>query len=636
MIKAPIELYPGNHDSDTFLLSLPPPPTSFLAQFEQLSTYVKYVQNQCQNQENELMHNIKPVLDVLTQCELLAFDLAVFLDGSRRDEIHGFFEKCFSITDGNYSFNINNPKSTLAHFKYILNFISNMNIHYHNLPHLDTNSCLGDSSNQSFEKQLYGCIVNSMQLFSSSRPPSNLNSKYLSINANFKTKVETDSQEFANWLLNRYKVTPSIKIRELANRLAFRLTTLFDLQETITKMRELCSTADTARENELYTISSIQESEKYKLLKNQCQFFAVIIKYINLDRISDLAAKLTNELKNQGPHFVNEMSTQYDVYLNEIQTYDHWVKENEREVQRLKQNLSPLAQQYMKIFNDYLPSLDDSYNSFAIPRAIKSFRAKYNDPFIVRKVEEINSKYEEICRIYKESLTVAYKIRDLERNILDINSKIYCFDSNQVKDFEKKAEDLIERLKIFMKMVKPSNIEFEHIAEKLKGLSKKIEMIETSLFAHFEEFKNSLKNEYVQLPLQRDIAKQREELLQKIKEADQQLIESHKFVYDIREKKASLGKWSEISSELAGANVNNVYQSNYAQMEKMIICPICNCNYRNVLIEECGHIICSFCFEECRNKKNCVCPVCKKAFKPNEFEIMEKPKFFNNSQSSKQ
>lgn len=642
MIKAPPELYSGNYDLENQPLSFTPPPTSFLAQFEQLSTLAKYFEKQIENEENVLTNTLKPILMLLNQLELFAFDFATLLDVSHRDQIQDFFEKSFSMEEGNYSFSLINPKSILSHFNYLLIIIQNISNFIQSQQNYDTNICIGDSTDSTFEEQLNSFLLASSQYYSDVSSKSETHpDKNLTINCNFKTKIETDSQDFASWLLKLYKVSPSVKITSLANRLAYRLTTIFDLQESITKMRELSSTSETARENELYDISSIIGSEKYKQLNERCLFLSLFVKYSNLDKLSESAYHLSCELEKQGIEFDKIQQRQQEELFNEIKTYDKWLNDNEIAVQQLKQDLSPLAKQHIEIFNDYLPNIDSSYNSFAFSKAINYCRSNTNnDPEKVKKmkkIDQIQNLYSEISEIYDDGVKRAYKIRDLEFQIIDINSKImYCDDNSGFREFKKQADRLIDQLEYFLGMIKPNNRDSEELIMKMKKHGATVEMIESKMMSFIDQFNESLQSEAQSFPLPTDLLKQRDDLRARIKEADEELVKTRKIVYDIKEKKASLGKWSELSTDLMGANVNSVYQSNYQQMEKIVVCPVCKTNHRNVLIEECGHIICSYCFEECRNKKPCVCPQCKQPFRMNDFDILERPRIYGNVQLSKE
>lgn len=639
MISTPSELYPGNNDLENLPLQFTPPPTSFLAQFEQLSTYTKYVENKIQSQESEIINTLKPISTIIKQLELVAFDLAVFLDNSHRGQIHEFFERCFSMENGKYSFSLTNPKSVLNHVKYLLSLIASMNLYLKSQPFYKSNMCIGDTSDTQFEEQLKHYLRESMQFFSDVASRANRNpSKGLALNCNFKVKVETDSKEFAKFLLSLYKVPPSIKITKLANRLAFRLTTIFDLQESITKMRELCSIQDTAKDNELYDIDSIKQSEQYKLLNQRCHFLSVFMKHVKLDQLSEIAYQLTCDLTKQGIEFDKNQQQQHEVMFSEIQNYEQWLNDNEIAVQQLNQKLTPLAKQFFSIFNESLPSKEPSYNTFAFPKAISICKSRLsNDAEKLKKVDQIYNLYTEISKIYDDCLHSAYRIRDLEFDIIDINSKIMYQDgSNEIIDLKKKADGLADQISYFLRSIKPQNIQSKDLIIRLKKSADVIQKIESDIFKSIELFNRSLKSEAQQLPLSTSLNKQRDELLRKIREADRKLIETKKVLYDINEKKAAHGKWSEMKNDTICPNVNGIYQSNFTQMENMMMCKACKSNYRNVLIEECGHVVCPACFEDAIAKEPCLCPQCRQPFDMNEFIVLEKRKILGNAPTSKE
>lgn len=636
MIKAPPELYPGNTDLETLPLSFTPPPTSFLAQFEQLSNLSKYFEKQIEGEENILINTLKPILSVLNQLELFTFDFVALLDVSHREQIQDFFEKNFMMEDDNYSFSLTNSESILSHIKYLLIIIQNISKYFQREQFDGSNLCLGNTEDSLFEEQLSHYLLASSKFFSDvSSLQAQDQDKGLNINCNFKTKIETDSKDFAAWLLNLYKSAPTLQITTLANRLAFRLTTIFDLQESITKMRELCSTSETARENELYDIKSILESENYKLLKERCLFLSLFIKYSNIDILSESARTLACEIEKYGLEYDKNQQTQIEACFKEIHSYDKWIKENEMAVEQMKLNLSPDAKQHITIFSDYLSNLDSSYNSYAFPIAIS--RCRSNTNISSEKLKKIQNLHSDISRIYDDCVKSAYKIKELEFQVIDLNSKILFYDeSSEFRDFKKQTDRLIEKLEYFLRMIKPDNRNSEELIMKMKKHGDTIESIEKKLFDFIDQFNESLKSEAQSYPLPTNLTKQRDDLCAKIKEADNILVNTKKLVYDIKEKKASLGKWSELSTELIGSNVNSVYQSNFQQMEKMIMCPVCKVNYRNRLIEDCGHIICADCFDECISKKPCVCPQCKQPFKMYDYDILEMPKIYGNVQLSKE
>ena len=612
-----------------------PPPSSYLAQFEQLRTKVANYEYQLRDKQKHTMNNFECILNLFNTCEMLALNFAILVDlpfDEKNKKLQDLFDRCFSIRNGSYLYNLNNPDGLSQHLMFLINFIIECNTTFKKNNIFESAVEMSIDLEQNCLYTLNQQLDASNALFSSisknlPNPDSRMN---LDINYGSTTNnIEENSQIFAHWLINEYNISLPLKIERLTNCLSYRLTTISNLQEIVTKLSEISSLYNSSTHEELYDAKVIVNHEKYKSLVNICCFIKKIIQCIDFNKIGALTHKLSADLEEQTKTFENSMKLRLESYENEYDSLSHWISQNEKALIALKKTLSSTVQENMKIFSDLLPS-----NSNPItPQDFYNIRGRARDSTLVMKIDNLQNIYQQCNDIYQSGLSNTKEVRDFERKIIDINSKRSFFsDTEHDETQQQNIIDLNSNLKHFLDFMAPSNEKYKEVGEEIEKLDEKTTAIEKRLTESFDKIKISIGNQ--KLPIPTNVMKKREKLLDKIKRLDEKIIEKKKQLYELTEERSINGK-AHIDEDKKADVVNPIYQSNFAVIEKKIICPVCHLNYRNILLEECGHVVCKYCFEEKRSKKHSMCPICHKEYDYNFYTVLQNEKLFANSNIGK-
>lgn len=620
MIPIPGDLYPDTHKIHINTPKLPPP-SSFIAQFEQIRTEEQNRSDLIKRKESHLINHLSPIVEKLSQCELLAFDFAVFLDSTNSDQIQTLFQDCFSISDGHYKFNFADVKSVANHIRNLIKFIQTCETQFHQPdPSHGAHLYIAENS-KLFHSYLKQCLTDSENLFRTLQDQLQNTPFSLQIPIDMTETVETDSKEFANWLLSQGRVSHSIQIKQLANRLAYRLTTIFNLQETVTRYRELSSICDTSKSTEFYSPDSIINSPEYQLITKKIIFFSHLLSTSKLDQINDFAYQLKHKLDNNWSTYESRIAWKYQDYLKDIQTYSSRIEENRKYLEDRIKQLTPMAQDFFANFGGRFSKGGSKYLTFAIPQTIDNLKRRFTDQNIVRKINQILRLNDDIEMVYNDGLKYIDKIMSIERQITEANVRFNVVDDNaQLAANRKLTDSMAQRMKNYLKQIHANNQELIETYSKIQSLADVENKIESNLLNCIEEFNNENESQ-VGNTSSEELENQREQLLQKIKEFDEKIVYLQKSVYDINEKRASLGQDTSQKSELA-TPVNQAYQNSFYQLQQKVICPACNFNRRNILIEQCGHVVCNTCFEKARQKRNPICPVCRKSYRSDEYDVL--------------
>ncbi|OHT17332.1 hypothetical protein TRFO_12500 [Tritrichomonas foetus] len=614
---------------------IPGPPTSLLGELEIKRTHLANLQAENEETQKSINSYFSTISKLMFALETMAFDLDISVDWygffnldnnqSKEKKIEHSLElmdHCFKLDEKDLP-NLSNSKFMEKHIKFLIDSIVNNNGIIRGRPYEKIETTGKVELFLEIESKLDKFIEIENELFSNHFLIKNYEPS-LEIDLDYNPEFVVNYNEFAQWILGRFEVAPPPNLKRLANRMAYRLTSVFQLQEKISKLKLISELVENTNPDELIDVNAITTSQNYKNINRLQRYIQQIVKTLNFEKTGKSIVDNKNKIKIELYNLEKYLQQNYERYQQRCNEFIRIIGQQERDFEILKQKLNQTVQHQISIFaNNSLPDRNDNKYSHII-KLINEIKLHSSNPDYIKAIDQIL----EICKDskihYSNALDVAYKLRNHERAIFDNNSKRMLDEGYRNDDFRDLINNLIDRRNRYLREVAPVHETLEGILKRIRhcnsnsiNLNKKIieffSQIKEEFIDHNEELTNNLD----------ELSVERNDILNQLDSLNDEIAELEREVYYRCEDRAALGQSSTQRDDQPKEEVNSVFQDNLILYEQKIICPACRRNLRCILIDECGHVVCRKCFEEKRKNKIPTCPICDIDYSPNDYTILD-------------
>lgn len=546
------------------------------------------------------------ITDLIENIELLCFDLGICdyifepKDGKALQEL---FERCFELSDTSSRINYLEPESLRAHLSYLLEkieyFQGNTQSNQSNCPTFDS---IRRSLNDTFQQHL-------KQAKSLAKKSSSVKEVSLDVPVNLDEYFSFDPSPaacaFAKFIykhvLRPGTLTPELK--DMLNRVSYRLTVLQQLQHQISVVRDLA--ADVSSDE----AEDVSRSPHMELLADCCCFLKRILTVMDRSKLTTKLREVSEMLKDERDSFSQFCAQLVENESNAIQELEASLVTSEKQREALKQSLGGSAGRVAEAFLDNIP-VDEECDLRSVFQKIDT--AKMMNLQHMEKLRHIERLLDEGNAAFVDGIRDFRKLRAQER-LLVTGRATRLRNEDCEHRFEQEYSLLDEYQNALRAVISTKNSKTNRVLASLTGLLKTLnDHVSQSeiLEAKVEKLLTLDQSDVVMAIEQKktDIDSAKETL----KNLDEELGRLEIEMYSLREKAAARAKIHEEQVEDTDEFINSVFESNLKSVMEKITCPLCKSRKRDTIITTCGHALCRRCIDDCEIRRSC--PVCLKSY----------------------
>ena len=596
------DLVPDVPDAEARELSEARPPVSVLVDCMKMGSVVCDLErsNAAERLKNEQLLGI--ISDLIENVELLCFDLGMcdyIFDPKDGSALRELFERCFQLKEKQAVVSYVDVDSIRAHMSYL----------FERIEYFQSNTQLNQSNCPSFDSIEKGLVVELQQHLKQvkglvKKRSGGESEKFSGIDVNeyFGFDPKPGACEFAKFMrkevLKEDALSPDLK--ELINRVAYRMTVLNQLQEQISVMRSIAD-SEFGMEKE-----DVLRSPYMQLLLDSCCFLKRILKVSDKARLGLKMRNVTAMLQDEREVFREFVTALFEKESGELRELEAALEKDEQANQEMSGSVKPILSHLSDLLDeDRLRDMGGDVRSI-FQKIDMAKRSDIQQIDTLRRIEGLLSQgmdgYREVKRaLFQDrnllsSLVDRYRAEDSPRRLETENALLDGYQTT-LRDWIRSKKGR-----------KPGNVvnELKSLLATLSSQMAQTQVIERK----FDEML-AMNSDHVAIAIDQKTA-EIDAAKETLKALDQQLGELEIELHDLRERRAAKFSLGEETQDGSDEYINSVFESNLKSLMEKITCPVCKSRQRDTIILTCGHALCRECIENCDIRK--ACPVCLKAY----------------------
>ena len=596
------DLVPEVPDAGDPVLSEATPPVGVLVDCMKMGSVVCDLERSSAAERLKSEQLLSIISDLIENVELLCFDLGMcdyIFDPKEGSALRELFERCFQLKEKQAAMSYLDVDSIRAHLSYL----------FEKIGYFQSNTQLNQSNCPSFDSIEKGLVVELQQHLKQAKGLVKKRSgdedgafSGIDVNEYFSFDPKLGACEFAKFMrtevLKVETLAPDLK--DLINRVAYRMTVLNQLQEQISVIRSIAD-SEFGMETE-----DVLRSPYMQLLLDSCCFLKRILKVSDKARLGLKMRNVTAMLQDEREVFKEFVMALLEKESGELRELEAAVEKDEQANQEMSGTVKPLLSHLSDLLDEgRLRDMGGDMRSiFQKIDMAKQMDIQHIDT--LRRTEGLLSQGMDGYREVKRAL---FQDRNLLSTLVD---RYRAEDSPRRLETEKTLLDAYQttlcdwiRSKKGRKPGKVVN-ELKSLLATLSGQMAQTQVIERK----FDEML-AMNSDHVAVAIDQKTA-EIDAAKETLKDLDLQLGELEIELHDLRERRAARFNWGEEAQDGSDEYINSVFESNLKSLMEKITCPVCKARQRDTIILTCGHALCRECIENCDIRK--ACPVCLKAY----------------------
>jgi E3 ubiquitin-protein ligase BRE1 len=421
------------------------------------------------------------------------------------------------------------------------------------------------------------------------------------------------SESLERFLFEKLRIKrDSSELSDLLRTIAFRLTLIKSLQQNVTALRNLTDFDKPITMNDC-AIQDIETSPFFKVQQDQCLFLQRAINYIEHSETSAVFAKLADNLGEFQTTFKAKTAAALSDFSKHIERLEGNLGTRQRELEDIKNTIALPVAAVIHSLNDEFSSTPPLHVPERLRLLIDDCDFEDGDTTGLSLFIEAKSLYAKVVQrndaFFKKTKQIAQK----DKQIFDLVAENVKFDEE-----EKRIKRELDQLQVYEKNLREVLSEMRPEADDrvFDALGEAIYRLHIAILTHKQAEEAAIASLIVDAP-QEQLNRIEQEILQakdRIRGLNQQIVDVHKELFALEEQRRVV-EGRKRAAFKQNPSLSKAMETQTAHYLRMVMCPVCHRNPRNVIIRVCGHAICRKC-QAGKDSKVRTCPVCHQCYTP--------------------
>ena len=583
-----------------------------------LNEMIKHMEFNIDQNRKKCDEASKDFYSLLKTTEVFAFDLlfASYLLGSTENsEIYNFFERCTNS-------NLDGRVLSDEHNDEIINHIQFL--------HEVIEKCANSLSTADIKQPLIPKRISEFIVFLKDQKIRLDHQIQRLDDANKVSETEEHEEEeecedlsglpvsFTKWLSSELKIgfnpdEESIEIRCLIKSITNRLQAISELSKSISNLQKnsLVINPDSCSQ---CPHDALINSPYLLGIKNSCTYLSNLLETLRTQRkIIKIFTKCLYDCKNKVDDLKSSVNYSFEEMTQQMNKLKEVSTKRKKEIIPIENNLRRyLDARSVQTIPQCSPQtifqiIEASIKRFMTP--LNDTQKRYFDAFPLNEIKKVRS---EIAYLENEIMKTYKQILENDKYLFETTVKKFkideecCIEKEEMECLKQYEYDLNEVNKLlrtndmndwYSKFTMITN-SFDQVANTQKEIMKELES-QSGAYAENLKQQISSKTNEIQILSSKNY--------QINSEIGRSTLELNSVNEDLFRAKQEL----DVNNDFVPNSVRKYGEDSVKKHIRMVMCPICKTNRRNVILATCKHPIC----DECASKANHNCPICQKYFR---------------------
>jgi regulator of replication initiation timing len=393
---------------------------------------------------------------------------------------------------------------------------------------------------------------------------------------------------------------------------AFRLTLIKSLQQNVTALRNLTDFEAPITLSDC-TIQDIETSPFFRIQQDQCVFLRRAISYLEQNETPAMFGKFAESLGEFQTAFKAKATAALSEFGKHIERLEENLGTRQRELDDIKNSIALPVAAVIHGLSDEFASAPPLHVPEHLQLLIDDCDFEDGDTAGLSLFIEAKSLYAKVVQRNEGFFKKMRQVASKDRIIFDLVAENVKLDEE-----EKRIRRELDQLQIYEKNLREVLAEMKPEADErvFEAIGEAIYKLHIAILTQKRAEEAAIASMIVDAP-----QKQLSEIEQEIQQAKEEIHRLNQQIVDVQKELFALEEQRRVVEGRKRAafqqnpTLSKALETQTASYLRMVMCPICHRNPRNVIIRSCGHPICRKC-QASNNLKVNTCPVCHQCYGP--------------------
>jgi regulator of replication initiation timing len=423
------------------------------------------------------------------------------------------------------------------------------------------------------------------------------------------------SESLEQFLFEKLRIKrDSSELSDLLRTVAFRLTLIKSLQQNVTALRNLTDFDKPITMNDC-AIQDIETSPFLKVQQDQCLFLRRAINDLEYSETSAVFGKLAGDLAEFQTTFKAKTAAALSEFGKHIERLEENLGTRQRELEDIKNSIALPIAAVIHGLNDEFSSAPPLHVPERLQLLIDDCHFEDGDMTGLSLFIEAKSLYGKVVQrsddIFKKMKQIAHK----DKHVFD-----HVAENVKLDEEEKRIRRELDQLQVYEKNLREVLSEMKPEADDrvFGAIGEAIYRLHIAILTQKQAEEAAIASLIADAPQEQlnEIEQEIQQAKDRIHGLNQQIVDAQKELFALEEQRRVVEGRKRVAFK-QNPSLSNAMETQTACYLRMVMCPICHRNPRNIIIQGCGHSICRKC-QAGKDSKVKTCPVCHQCYAPTE------------------